>query len=65
MPTGTASFGASNINTILLLTDVTIGGWTFNAGAPVYTLRVGGNLDFTGTGIVDNGKALSSVAKAV
>ena len=66
VPTGTASFGASNVNTILLLTDVTIGGWTFNAGAPAYTFRVGGNLDFTGAGIVDNGaEALSSVMKAV
>ena len=58
VPTGTASFGASNVNTILLLTDVTIGGWTFNAGAPAYTFRVGGNLDFTGAGIVDNGRGV-------
>ena len=36
VPTGTASFGASNTTNLTIGQATTIGGWTFNPGAPAY-----------------------------
>jgi len=59
VPTGTAFFGASNVTSLsitsLLLPDTTttVGGFTFNAGAPAYTFTVENpfSLTFNGAGI--------------
>ena len=40
VPTGTASFGASNTTSLTISAATTIGGWTFNAGASNYSLDV-------------------------
>jgi hypothetical protein len=37
VPTGTASFGASNTTSLSFSSNTTIGGWTFNSGAAAYT----------------------------
>jgi autotransporter-associated beta strand protein len=56
VPTGTASFGASNTTNLTISAATTIGGWTFNAGASNYTFTNNGSLlTFTGAGIVING----------
>ncbi len=59
VPTGTASFGTSGITALSLTSSVnTVGGWTFNAGAPAYTFDVTsiiGQLNFNGAGILING----------
>jgi autotransporter-associated beta strand protein len=56
VPTGTASFGASNTTSLTISAATTIGGWTFNAGASNYTFTNNtSNLVFTGAGIVING----------
>ncbi|WP_247554278.1 autotransporter-associated beta strand repeat-containing protein [Bradyrhizobium sp. 138] len=55
-PTGTAYFGASNITDLSFFGGVTVGGWTFNAGASNYTFDLSSSqLTFTGAGIVING----------
>ncbi|WP_051380340.1 autotransporter domain-containing protein [Bradyrhizobium sp. WSM1743] len=55
-PTGTAYFSASNITDLSLFGGVTVGGWTFNAGASNYTFDLSSSqLTFTGAGIVING----------
>ncbi|MCP3368374.1 autotransporter domain-containing protein [Bradyrhizobium cajani] len=54
-PTGTAYFGASNITDLSFFGGVTVGGWTFNAGASNYTFDLSSSqLTFTGAGIVIN-----------
>ena len=55
VPTGTASFGASNITNLSFAANTAVGGWTFNAGASVYTFSNGQILNFMGAGIVING----------
>jgi hypothetical protein len=55
VPTGTAFFGASNTTALSFSAPITIGGWTFNAGASNYTFTNGRVLQFTGAGIVING----------
>jgi uncharacterized protein with beta-barrel porin domain len=61
VPTGTGFFNTSTGTQLLLGQDTTIGGLTFNPGASNYTLTHefpligGGNLTFTGAGIVING----------
>jgi len=62
----TAFFGVSDTTTIRIPTNTAvnstpIGGWTFKAAAPHYTLKLGHNifLDFDGAGIVVNGGAVS------
>jgi fibronectin-binding autotransporter adhesin len=55
VPTGTASFGASNTTTLTLGTGSSFGGWTFDAGASDYTFTLSTMQSFTGTGITING----------
>jgi outer membrane autotransporter protein len=56
VPTGTASFGASNQNNVTFAPAITtVGGWTFNSGASAYTFANSVVLDFTGAGITING----------
>jgi autotransporter-associated beta strand protein len=58
VPTGTATFGATNISTILFDNNVSIGGFTLSANAPAYTFN---NPAFNsvrfinGAGVVING----------
>jgi autotransporter-associated beta strand protein len=60
VPTGTAYFGATNTNNLWMNYAQTIGGWTFNAGAPAYTVtNNSGAIDFNGTGIVVNGGSIT------
>jgi hypothetical protein len=61
VPTGTASFGASNtVNLTFSAPTTTIGRWTFDAGASNYTFTNNAQtLDFVGAGIVVNGGGLS------
>src|SRR5262249_2682449 len=40
VPTGTASFGRSNVTSLSFSANTTVGGFTFNAGAPAYTFTV-------------------------
>ncbi|WP_271588087.1 autotransporter outer membrane beta-barrel domain-containing protein [Bradyrhizobium sp. CCBAU 53415] len=54
VPVGTASFGTSDI-TSLVITSASVGGLTFNAGASNYTFTVNSTLNFTGAGISVNG----------
>ena len=57
VPTGTASFGASNTTSLSFASNATVAGWTFNSGAAAYTFSNGYpyTLNFTGAGIVVNG----------
>lgn len=57
VPDGTASFGASTITNLSILTAQSVGGWTFNADAGNYVVTVDGetSLRFLGAGIVVNG----------
>jgi len=57
VPDGTASFGASTITNLSILSSQSVGGWTFSAAAGNYVITVDGEvaLRFLGTGIVVNG----------
>ncbi len=61
VPTGMATFGSSSVTTFELTAPgltTSVGGWTFNAGAPNYTffnLATSQHITFTGAGIVING----------
>ncbi|WP_245301957.1 autotransporter outer membrane beta-barrel domain-containing protein [Bradyrhizobium sp. LTSP885] len=56
VPTGTAFFGVSSTTTVKLSNEVTVGSWTFNAGASAYTFtNTSSFVTFTGAGIVVNG----------
>ena len=58
VPDGTATFGSSTQTAVTLTTGATIGGWTFNSGAPAYSFtnnNTFATLSFTGAGIVING----------
>ena len=59
VPTGTAFFGATNTPDLNILTSTTVGGWTFNAGAPAYTFTLSpiAAVRFVGAGIVNGGSA--------
>jgi autotransporter-associated beta strand protein len=59
VPTGTAFFGATNTPNLTVLTSTTLGGWTFNAGAPAYTFTLSpiAAVRFVGAGIVNGGSA--------
>jgi autotransporter-associated beta strand protein len=61
VPTGTASFGASNTTSLSFEDDATVGGWTFNAGAVAYTFNNSHHLLFDGAGIVINGGSVAIV----
>ena len=56
VPTGTATFGASNTTAITSSTFTQVGTLQFNPGAPGYSFTVGHNfaLALTGTGIINN-----------
>jgi autotransporter-associated beta strand protein len=55
VPTGTASFGASNKTSLTFsLPDTIIGSMQFNGGAPAYSFAVSSALEITGNGIVNN-----------
>lgn len=56
VPTGTASFGVTiGPNISFSAASTTLGGFTFNAGAPAYTFNMPANLlTMNGTGIVNN-----------
>jgi len=59
VPTGTAFFGATNTPDLNVLTSTTVGGWTFNAGAPAYTFTLSpiAAVRFVGAGIANGGSA--------
>ncbi|QCI63068.1 autotransporter outer membrane beta-barrel domain-containing protein [Phreatobacter stygius] len=61
VPTGTASFGPSDTTALTLSNNMTIGGWTLDAGAPAYVVTLGANLNFTGAGIVVDGGDLAII----
>lgn len=61
VPTGTAPFGASNTTTIGLSTSATLGGLTFEAGAPAYTFNATNGLVLNGAGIVNNSSNASTL----
>jgi len=50
VPTGTATFGASNTTTITISSTTVVGTLQFNAGAPAYTFNVSAILLVNGTG---------------
>ena len=56
VPTGTASFAATSApNLSFSAASTTLGGFTFNAGAPAYTFQLlVPNLTLTGAGVVNN-----------
>lgn len=60
-PSGTAFFGTSSVTYPFISSNVTVGGWTFNAGASDYTIinLNGASLAFTGAGITANGGSLT------
>ncbi len=61
VPTGTATFGASNTTALTLGSSGTFGGWTFNAAASNYAFDTAASTtqDFTGAGIAINGGSAS------
>src|SRR5262245_56962088 len=58
VPTGTAFFGAAGVTNVTFAPGAvnSLGGFTFNAGAPPYSfsLALAGSLTFTGAGITNN-----------
>src|SRR4051794_38659083 len=56
VPTGTASFDASNTTALSFSANTVVDGFTFNTGAPAYTFTIGAGrtLDFTGAGVINN-----------
>ncbi|AOO80640.1 autotransporter domain-containing protein [Bosea vaviloviae] len=56
VPTGTAFFDATSQSAITIGAATTLGGFTFNASAPAYTITIDPavNLTFAGAGIVNN-----------
>ncbi|CAN5921278.1 autotransporter outer membrane beta-barrel domain-containing protein [soil metagenome] len=52
VPTGVASFGASNTTTVQVNSAQTLGAFSFVAGAPAYTLNISDSVELTGAGIV-------------
>src|SRR3954452_9048444 len=55
VPSGIASFGASNTTSLTLSTGTTVDTFQFNSGAPAYTFDLNGHfLEFTGSGILNN-----------
>lgn len=59
-PGGTAFFGMSNTTALMFSADTTIGGWTFNVGAPAYTFTNDHNLAFTGPGIIGGAPTITN-----
>ncbi|WP_229165250.1 autotransporter outer membrane beta-barrel domain-containing protein [Bradyrhizobium altum] len=65
VPTGTATFGVSNVTSLSFSSNITsVGGWTFYAGASAYTFDVSQTLTFNGAGIViKNGSATINISQ--
>ena len=65
VPAGTAFFGASSVTNISIQGIVSVGGWTFNVGAPAYSFVVtpGAVVLFVGAGIVNNGGSTVTIKK--
>ena len=59
VPAGTAFFGQSDITALTFSANTTVGGWTFNTGAPAYTFSNNRTLQFNGAGIVLIGGSVS------
>jgi uncharacterized protein with beta-barrel porin domain len=61
VPTGTASFGASNTTTLSFSTDTSVGGFAFLPSAPTYSFVVLGSktVTFTGAGIIGGNPFIS------
>jgi outer membrane autotransporter protein len=60
VPTGTATFGTSNITALTFSAATAIGGWTFSPGASAYAFTNSGQtLQFDGAGIVIGGGSAS------
>lgn len=59
VPTGTAYFGATSTSGLTVLSNTSIGGWTFNAGASAYSITNNFTLAFTGAGIAVNSGSLT------
>jgi autotransporter-associated beta strand protein len=64
VPTGTGFFGASTTTSLSFEDDATVGGWTFNAGAPAYTFNNSHNLLFNGAGILSNGGSVAIITNS-
>jgi outer membrane autotransporter protein len=66
--TGTAFFGPSTITSLTITAPTTLGGFTFNAGAPAYSFSIpfpiGRTLTFTGAGIINNSSNAPSFSLA-
>jgi hypothetical protein len=60
LPTGTAFFGPSSITSLTISSPTTLGGFTFNAGAPAYSFGPTSSIVFNGAGIVNNSVARPS-----
>lgn len=60
VPTGTAFFSASNTTALTFSAPTTVGGFTFNAGAPAYSFTVTGlnPLTFNGVGIANHSSSV-------
>ncbi|KRE08000.1 hypothetical protein ASE63_21960 [Bosea sp. Root381] len=55
-PSGSASFGVSNVTSLSISSiNTTVGGWIFGAGASNYSFSTAGILSFNGAGIIING----------
>jgi hypothetical protein len=55
VPTGTATFGATNSPNLQNFGSLTMGGWSFTAGHPDYSIMNWGSLSFTGAGLAQVG----------
>ncbi|KUL97522.1 hypothetical protein DK26_00810 [Bosea sp. WAO] len=62
VPSGTGFFGTSTATGLTNAGNTTLGGFTFNAGADVYTITNNNRLIFTGAGIVNNSAQTQSFA---
>jgi autotransporter-associated beta strand protein len=62
VPSGTASFGASNTTSITFSTGTFVDTLQFNAGAPAYSFAVSNSfLELSGTGIVNNSSNIPTI----
>ena len=66
--TGTAFFGPSTVKSLTITAPTTLGGFTFNAGAPAYSFSIpfpiGRTLTFSGAGIINNSSNAPSFSLA-
>ena len=68
VPTGTAFFGPASVTSLSFSAPTTLGGFTFNAGAPAYSFSLpflpATTLTFTGAGIINNSSNAPSFSLA-